>query len=45
MDESGETRTVPNGAKAEGVRGTASIVMVEEGAIVEYLYDWLCDAP
>lgn len=37
MEESGEIRTVPNGAKADDVRGTASIVMVDEGAIVEDL--------
>lgn len=33
-EESGEIRTVPKGAKAEGVRGTVSTVMVDEGAIV-----------
>lgn len=34
----GEIRTVPNGAKAEGVSGMASMVMVDEGAIVEGLW-------
>ena len=32
---SGEVRTVPKGAKAEGVSGTASMVTVDEGAIFE----------
>lgn len=46
VEESGEIRTVPYGAKADDVRGTASTVMVDEGAIVEDLQDcWPCDAP
>ena len=45
VEDSGEIRTVPNGAKAEGVSGMASIVMVDEGAIVKGLYnDLACDA-
>ena len=45
VEESGEIRTVPNGAKADDVRGTALTVMVDEGAIVEDLKNWLpCDA-
>ena len=35
MEESWEFRTVPNGSKADDVRGTTSIVIAEEGAIVE----------
>lgn len=35
VEESGEIRTVPKGAKAESVSGMASMVMVDEGAIVE----------
>lgn len=37
VDGSGEIRTLPKGAKAEGVSWTAWMVMVEEGAIVEGL--------
>lgn len=34
VEGNGEIRTVPKGAKAEGVSGTASTVMVAEAAIV-----------
>ena len=34
---SGVIKTLPKGAKAEGVSGTAWMVTVEEGAIVEGL--------
>lgn len=37
VDGSGEVRTWPKGAKAEGVSGTASMVMLDEDAIVEGL--------
>lgn len=32
---SGDMKTLPKGAKAEGVSGTAFVVMMEEGAIFE----------
>ena len=37
VEGSGELRTAPKGSKAEDVSGTALIVMVDEGAIVEIL--------
>ena len=37
VEESGDIRTVPKGAKSEGVSGTASIVTMDDGAIVEGL--------
>lgn len=36
--EKGEIRMLPKGSKAEGVIGTASMVIVDEGAIVEFLW-------
>lgn len=37
VEGSGEVRMVPKGSKAEGVRGVALMVMLDEGAIVEIL--------
>ena len=34
VEESGEIRTVPKGAKPEGVSGTTSMMLVDDGAIV-----------
>lgn len=44
VEERGEVRTVPKGAKAEGVSGTDSMVMVDEVAIVDDLLLGHCDA-